>query len=49
MAAFYSLRVECGKANVEEGSGGVENGLPKMPCADVKLSHSTFFSTPANE
>ena len=34
---------------LEEGSGGVANGLPKMPCAIVKLSHLTFFSTPANE
>ena len=49
MAAFYSLRVEGGKANVEEGGGGVANGLPKMSCADVELSHLTFLSTPANE
>lgn len=36
-------------ANVEEGGGGVANGLPKMSCSDVKLSQLTFFSTPANE
>jgi hypothetical protein len=49
MAAFYSLRGEGGKANVEEGGGGVADGLPIMSCAEVKLSHLTFFSTPANE